>query len=255
MAQLDARNLQGVFFNIVDVAKFKQGMQLVIESMFDKGASMFAADNVITWNRNLSFLREEFFLDILKDPKNSDVEKSIIWRSYILLYFAEMASKIEGDFVECGCYTGYSAELMTKKIDFVGAGKKYYLYDLFGWKEGDAHTHNPGHDDENMFQKVKARFAEKPYVTVIQGFVPESFSQGFPEKIAFAHIDMNHDVPEAGALKRILPILTPGGAIIFDDYGWHGYSAQKIALDPIVAEYGLKILELPTGQGLLIKPH
>ena len=41
--------------------------------------------------------------------------------------------------------------------------------------------------------------------------------------------------------------------IIFDDYGWWGYSAQKKVLDPIAKEFGETILELPTGQGLLIK--
>lgn len=255
MAMLDARNLQGTFFNIIDGNKFQLGIKLLLESLFDKGATTYAADNIITWNRNLSFLREDFFIKILQDDKNSVIEKSIIWRSYILLYFAEMAARLEGDFVELGCHTGYSADLVTQKVDFKALNKKYYLYDLFGWKEGDSHTHFPAHDDADMYKKVVDRFAEKPYVSVIRGSVPDSFSQGFPEKIAFAHIDMNAPEPEEGALKRVLPILVPGGCIIFDDYGWYGYCAQKMALDPIVAEAGLKILELPTGQGLLIKPH
>jgi len=84
--------------------------------------------------------------------------------------------------------------------------------------------------------------------------VPSSFSQGFPKKIAFAHIDMNHPDPESAALESVLPILSNGGVIIFDDYGWHGYRRQKLALDPIAERMGHKILELPTGQGLLFKP-
>ncbi len=254
MTALDARNLQGSFFNIVDQHKFAQGMQMVIDSMFDKGASLFAADNVVTWNRNLSFLRDDFFVKILQDDKNTVVEKSCIWRSYVLLHFVEMATKLEGDFVELGCYTGYTADLVTKRVDLKALGKKYYLYDLFGWNEGDAHTRHADHDDDQMYQKVVARFADKPYVSIIKGSVPDSFSQGFPEKIAFAHIDMNNAAPEVAAFKKVFPLLSPGGVIVFDDYGWWGYSEQKAALDPIAAEYGLKILELPTGQGLLFKP-
>ena len=53
-------------------------------------------------------------------------------------------------------------------------------------------------------------------------------------------------------MEKILPILSKGGAIILDDYGWWGYSAQKIALDPIIEKHGYKILELPTGQALLM---
>lgn len=88
---------------------------------------------------------------------------------------------------------------------------------------------------------------------IIKGSVPGTFNQGFPDAISFCHIDMNHPDPEVGALRGVLPRLSSGGIFILDDYGWWGYSAQKNGLDPITAEYGLDILELPTSQGLLIK--
>ena len=44
---------------------------------------------------------------------------------------------------------------------------------------------------------------------------------------------MNHPAPESGALKAVLPKLVRGRVVIFDDYGWWGYSAQKIALDKV----------------------
>lgn len=243
----------GVMFNVVDNQKFAQAMQLLRESLFDKGATMYASDNVICWNRNLSFLREDFFRDILNDPANDAVEKSLIWRRYILLYFAEIASKIEGDFVELGCFKGDMPLHVIKKLDFAKLNKKYFLYDLFGWKEGDEHTHFTELDNVNMYDEVKAKFTDYPFVTVTKGSVPETLDEAFPEgKIAFAHIDMNHPTPEAGALKRVLPKLSKGGIVLFDDYGWWGYSQQKMALDPIIAEHGHKILELPTGQAILI---
>ncbi len=251
---LEPHYFTGANFNIVDMEKFKKALELLQESLFDKGATLYASDNIITWNRNLSFLRDDYFIRIIRDEKNTGVEKSILWRLYVLLYFAEMAGQREGDFVELGCHTGFTAGHVVQKVDFKKLGKKYYLYDLFEWKEGDKHTHLPGHDNKNMYEEVKARFASFPFVRIIKGSVPESLSQGFPEKIAFAHIDMNHPDPEVGALERVLPILSSGGVIIFDDYGWWGYSAQKMALDPIIERNGLKVLELPTGQGLLIKP-
>lgn len=51
----------------------------------------------------------------------------------------------------------------------------------------------------------------------------------------------------------VLPKLSPGGVVIFDDYGWWAYSAQKIALDPIIKRNNCDVLELPTGQALLMK--
>jgi len=240
-------------FNIVDQEKFAHALVLLKESLWDKGATLFSADNLITWNKNFSFLRDPFFYGILTDDSTSLAEKSIIWRTYILLYFVEFACKADGDFAEFGCYKGHTALQIVRKIDFRALGKKVFLYDLFEWNEGDAHSHHKGLDNPNLYEDVQERFRGHEFVRVIKGSVPESFKQGFPERIAFAHIDMNHPDPEVGALKAILPRLASGGVVILDDYGWWGYSPQKVALDPIIRDFGLKVLELPTGQGLILR--
>jgi len=253
MNKLQPMGMRGANFNIVDPEKFDTAIKLLAESIGATRAALFCADNLITWNRNLSFLREDFFANIVRDEKIDAVQRSTIWRIYILLHFAELASVVEGDFVEIGCNRGFTAEQVIRKIDLSSQGKQYYLYDLFEWKEGDLHSHLESHDDPEMYQKVVERFAPYGHVHIIKGCVPDSFSLGFPEKIAFAHIDMNQPAPEAAAWEAVLPRLSKGGAIIFDDYGWWDYSAQKVALDPIAEAHGIKILELPTGQGLALK--
>ena len=45
----------------------------------------------------------------------------------------------------------------------------------------------------------------------------------------------------------------PGAVVILDDYGWAGCLAQKRAEDTFLAERGYQVLELPTGQGMVIK--
>lgn len=254
MDGLNPLGAQGGCFNVVDQKKFNDAIKLLKESLFDGGATFFCSDNVITWNRNYSFLRDPFFVKILQSNNATNVEKSIVWRTYILLYFANFAAQARGDFVELGCHTGYTAHEVLRKLNLCSLGKKYFLYDLFEWKEGDEHTLLEGHKNPNMYEDVVRRFADYPCVKIIKGSVPDSFSQEFPDEISFCHIDMNHPVPETGALKEVLPRLQKGGVVVFDDYGWWGYSAQKIGLDPIAAAHGLEILELPTGQGVLLKP-
>lgn len=251
--RLQPVNMTGVNFNVTDMEKFNRAVQLLRESVFDGGATMFCSDNIITWNRNLSFLREDRFQAKLNDTKRSDVEKSIIWRTYILLYFAELALGLEGDFVECGVYEGTTALDVLEKCDLKKHGKEYWLYDLFEWNEGDKHTPLSELKNPNLYENTLSRFSEYANVHIIKGSVPESFSGGFPDSVAFCHIDMNHATPEAGALTEVLPKLVKGGFVILDDYGWWGYSAQKIALDKIAKSFGQEILELPTGQALLIK--
>jgi O-methyltransferase len=243
----------GGHFNVINLQKFEHALKLLKESLFDKGASLYSSDNLITWNRNLSFLRDERFVTVLEDPSVSETEKSIVWRTYILLYFAKISLNVEGDFVECGCHTGFTVHEVVKNLDLIKHQKKYWLYDLFEWNEGDEHSRLEGHQNPKMYEDVVTRFSKFPNIKIIKGSVPESFSDGFPDAISFCHIDMNHPAPEAGALKAIIPKLTKGGVIVFDDYGWWGYSAQKIALDPIADFFEQEILELPTGQAILIK--
>ena len=253
--KLKGRSLIGGHFSVKDPEKFKRAITLLRESLVEgASATMFSADNLITWNRNLSFLRDDFYLEILNNKSATVVEKTIIWRTYILLYFCKLAIHTRGDFMELGCYQGSTVFQIIKGTNFKKQDRRYYLYDLFGWKEGDEHSYFAGHDDPKMYENVSEKFSAFPFVRVIKGSVPDSFNEGVPDKVAFAHIDMNHPVAESGALEIILPKLSSGGVIILDDYGWWGYSSQKIALDPIASKHDLEILELPTGQGLLIKP-
>ena len=171
----------------------------------------------------------------------------------IFFKFSGLAKKINGDYIECGTYKGTTANSIIGKIDFYDLGKKLFLYDLFEWKDGDDHEFLDGHKNLNLYDQVKKRFESFPFVEIIKGRVPDSFSTALPDKIAFAHIDMNSAEPEAAAVREILPRLSDGGIVVLDDYGWWDYSDQKIAIDPIVAIHGLSVMELPTGQGVIIK--
>jgi O-methyltransferase len=83
--------------------------------------------------------------------------------------------------------------------------------------------------------------------------VPEILSQPAHAQIAFLHIDMNSPGPEVGALNALFRQVSVGGIIVFDDYGWSLHEAQKKAVDQFMAEHGYNVLELPTGQGLVVK--
>jgi O-methyltransferase len=41
--------------------------------------------------------------------------------------------------------------------------------------------------------------------------------------------------------------------LVLDDYGWEGYRAQKLAEDAWLQARGFHVIELPTGQGMVIK--
>ena len=74
-----------------------------------------------------------------------------------------------------------------------------------------------------------------------------------PRHIAFLHVDMNNAEAERSALDVLFDRISPGGIIVFDDYGWSAYRAQKLAADEFMRARNLAVLELPTGQGLVVK--
>lgn len=244
---------KGVNFNISNPVLFGQCVEGIQKSISTPD-HFFSSDNIITWNRNLGFLNNKKFLDTVRHNSNTDVELSIIWRTYILCYFARYAKAIDGDFIEVGAYKGNTANIILEEAGLAATGKNYFIYDAFEHTGTEMNHAMPEHSPD-LFDKVCERFKNYDFVKVIKGYVPDSFSLNFPEKIAFAHVDLNQAPAEVGALRRIIPILAPGAVIILDDYGWWGYHQQKDAEDPLFAEYELEVLELPTGQGLVLNHY
>ena len=248
--RIEPLSLSGSVFSIKDKKKFDQAINLLKESIM---GPIFVCDNIITWDRNLSFLREEFFIKYIHNNEIHNDIRSCVWRLYILAYFAGLAARLEGDYLEVGVLDGNTVQQLIAKLDFELLNKKYYLYDLFDWKDSYKHDAHNQLKDTKLYEKVCKKFKKYNFVKVIKGNVLDTLKDNLPEKIAFAHIDLNHPEPEKLAFELILPKLSENGVIIFDDYGWWSYSAQKNALDPIAKTHNLDILELPTGQGLLIK--
>jgi hypothetical protein len=106
---------------------------------------------------------------------------------------------------------------------------------------------------KGLYATVKEKFSLFSNVTVTQGKVPEVLAEVAPEKIAFMNIDMNNADAEIGALEVLFDRMVPGAVLILDDYGWLYYKNQKMAEDPWLEKRGYRVLELPTGQGLVIK--
>ena len=242
--------LTNMFWGPSNHNEFFKGVQHAINQLTPHG--IFTGDNIFTFGRNLSFLDDEKFMSAFSKHVETDAEKAIIWRLNILCWAAQQSLRIEGDFVECACYKGISARIVCDYVEFEKRDKKYYLYDLFEHSSEMEHHSMPEHGTD-LYTLVKQRFADLPQVHVTQGAVPEILHRVSPEKIAFLHLDLNNAPAEIGALELLFDRVSTGGVIILDDYGWLAYRAQKEAEDPFFEKRGYRVLELPTGQGLVIK--
>lgn len=147
---------------------------------------------------------------------------------------------------------GTGVHLIIEALNFTLLDKQYWLYDPFDIKDGNAHEPIEGLED-SLYGKVKKRFEFAKNVRLAKGYIPDSFAEGCPEKIAFMHIDVNNAAAEKAAVEHLWNRVTTGGIVILDDYGWVFYGEQKEAADTFFSNNDHLVLELPTGQGMVIK--
>jgi len=180
-----------------------------------------------------------------------------------LCWAAQEALSLPGDFMECGTFKGDFAWVVSQCVDFAKGGKTFYLYDSFeGFAKDDktvdqgyADFANPIYQEVGIYESVLQRFKDNPNVIITKGYLPDALDPIHPAQISFLHMDLNSPGAEVNTLRKLWPRVVQGGIVVFDDYGWKVFAKQKEEEDRFAAEKGLSILELPTGQGLLIKKH
>lgn len=234
-------------------ARVSEGFKL-LQPAFRK---TFAADMLITFNRSQAFESDAAFMQAFNDCASNEQEESLIWRLHVLCWAAGNALRLDGDFVECGVFRGFCSAVAARYLDFKAVPKRWYLYDTFTGIPAD--QLNTGHEDRADFadpdnlRTVRRRFEGYANVEIVAGRVPEVFATMVPARIAFLHLDLNSAAAELGALEALFDRIVDGGIIVLDDYGQMYHQEQQVGEDAFFAARGLRVLELPTGQGLVIK--
>lgn len=190
------------------------------------------------------------------------------WRVHIALWAAANASRLDGDFVECGVSYGFLSSAVMEFLDWDRLGKTFYLLDTFAGVDPRFITADERRAGAlkksqqwlrygfyaNSVDSVRANFAQWENQRIVVGAVPDTLDQVDAHAVAYLHIDMNCAAPEVGALRFFWPRLSPGALVLLDDYAFAGAEEQRRAMDDLASELDVPICALPTGQGLLIKP-
>jgi hypothetical protein len=190
------------------------------------------------------------------------------WRVHVGLWVAFCASKLRGDFVECGVNYGFLSSAIMRYLDWNSRDKTFYLLDTFhgmderyvseeekraGALQASQSFVRSGHYVAKV-DLVQANFAEWRNVRIIEGAIPETLERVTAEAVAYLHLDMNCAPPEIAAVRFFWERLVPGAFILLDDYGQSDFRIQKKAMDGFAEQKDVRILSLPTGQGLIVKP-
>lgn len=221
----------------------------------------FVGEGLATWVKTLPFIDDARFMALADKHAHLIPLPNLHWNLHTVVWAARRAARVEGDFVELGVFKGHTTQFVAEYLEFQKWPRTWFLYDTFdgvpddqldaGWADKNARTYKGTYS----YETVAAQFAPFENIVVTKGRVPEILDEVCPDAIAFMHIDLNNTKAEIAALDKLYERVTPGGVIVFDDYGWTAARAQRDAEDRWFAARGLEILALPTGQGLFIKPE
>ncbi len=189
------------------------------------------------------------------------------WRVHIGLWAAELASRVSGDFVECGVNRGFLSSAIMSYLDWNSLDKTFYLFDSFdgvneesltpeevgrGWIERYRKAKRAGEVALDVGQ-ARENFSSWERVEIVPGFVPDTLTDVSIETVAFLHLDMNAANPEYEAGRFFWDKLADGGVILMDDFCNRNFPSNRELLSKLADEVDASILALPTGQGVLIK--
>lgn len=230
---------------------------------FFNSSLTYRADGLAT-SHNFEFAQEPLFQHsyALGEQTGSWGSGDLRWRAHTICWAAQWASRLPGDFVECGVNKGGYARMVVNYVSFPRLKKTFYLLDTF---RGLAEAYISAEERQlgrtaggytECYEEVVATF--RPFqecVRIIRGPVPDTLPQVQAERVCFLSIDMNNALPEIAAAEYFWDKLVPGAVVVLDDYGHASHLPQKRAFDAFAARKGVGILTLPTSQGLLFKPQ
>jgi O-methyltransferase len=228
--------------------------------------SAFMGDRLISFDKSAAFLKDPKFAAALDKCALTPEDRGRSWRVNTLSWAAKKALSLDGDFVECGVFEGFMSHMLVDIHDFTDLDRTFYLYDTFeGFptaysspedfpgSEAFWHFANQVYGKAGLHEMVVERFAPYHNVKVIKGIVPDVLHEVSPQQISYLHMDLNSPRAETAGLEILYDRVVSGGVIVFDDYGWDSYRLQMEAADDFMNARGQFVLELPTGQGLVVK--
>lgn len=250
-----------------DIANLKERL----EKWEGRGVPIYDHDYLTVWHKVLGFMNDPRFMSAYQRGMDSghiiarqdDVARDIHieWRIHVCCWAAWHASRLPGDFVECGTNTGIMSLAVCEYVNFNEVDKDFWLFDTYAGIPEDMVSESEmelGRLAENRmypdcYEKALRNFSPFPRAHLVRGRVPETLSTVSIADVSYLCIDMNIEQPEREALEYFWPKLVSGAVVVFDDYAWTPYQAQKRSHDTFASRQGVEILTLPTGQGLLIK--
>ena len=203
------------------------------------------------WQDDIVFLK---FYELIK--LNTLVD---LYRCYELWKLVINTKNIEGDILEVGVWRGGTGTLMAAAAMQNNSSSKVYLADTFSGvvKTGEKDTLYKGGEHANTTEssviQLLADVGANNY-QLLKGIFPDEVTLPNPSasKLRFCHIDVDAYQSGLDVFQFIWPLMSSGGIVVFDDYGYWGCEGITILCNELKPEDGTFIHNL-NGHGIFVK--
>jgi predicted O-methyltransferase YrrM len=145
-------------------------------------------------------------------------------RANVLKKLAAQTKNVPGDVAELGVYRGGSA----RDLAAACPDKTIHLFDTFSGLPESEGNHTAGGFSASL---EEARITGNR-VVYYQGLFPETtVSLRDDQRFSLVHVDADLEPSTLAAIEFFWPRLSPGGAIVFDDYQWKDCPGVTKAVD------------------------
>lgn len=203
------------------------------------------------------WLRDPDFLRVFDQIKKDCLVN--IYQCWELWTLGQQTARLGGDFLEVGVWRGGSATVLGRALQEANSDGTLYCCDSFSGlvKSTEDDPHNRDGDLSNASPDDVRRQMQTAQVVnyeVMVGVFPDETGQALEEKrFALCHIDVDTRRSGEEVFHWVWPRMTPGGVVVFQDYGFHRTPGISALVDELRAQESMTVVHNLNGNALIFK--
>ena len=231
---------------------FKKNLKKIIKSLgftihrYKKSGVFLDAQTFTPFKNSENSRENHLYYEAIKKSKNESTDnfsKRLRYFSLQQLITHTLNQSESFDFVECGCWKGHSAYIISKLINESGKKINFHIFDSFeGLSEATTKDESFYLKDSKEKNRIYKYFASSEniikdvlkdfnFIKIYKGWIPNRFGEIKDEKFSFIHIDVDLFEPTFESLKFFYPRLKKGGIIISNVYNSKVFPGEGKAFD------------------------